>query len=164
MVSLLAAAALAAALPETAPLPQPAPAMFEIHDADTTIYLFGTFHALDEDQQWFGYGVRDAFEQSNELVLETLLPEGPRAAEQMKQSIKAPSVAPSATFLTTTKMAISAGRSQGVDAGPVARFGRDAVGVEARRPERVCSNAEPTRRRLARNLSNDVHRAERALG
>ncbi|MFL6736908.1 MAG: TraB/GumN family protein [Sphingomonas sp.] len=114
MVSLLAAAALAAALPETAPLPQPAPAMFEIHDADTTIYLFGTFHALDEDQQWFGYGVRDAFEQSNELVLETLLPEGPRAAEQMKQSIKAPSVAPSATFLTTTKMAISAGRSQGM--------------------------------------------------
>ena len=114
MVTFFAAAALAAALPGAVPQPQSAPAMFEIHDADTTIYLFGTFHALDGDQQWFGEGVRDAFEQSNELVLETLLPEGPGAAEQIKQQIKAPSVAPSAAFLTTTKMAINAGRSQGM--------------------------------------------------
>jgi uncharacterized protein YbaP (TraB family) len=114
MVNMLAAAALVAALPASAPPPQPAPAMFEIHDADTTIFLFGTFHALDGDQQWFGEGVRDAFEQSNELILETLLPEGPGAAEQIKQSIRAPSVAPSAAFLTTTKMAINAGRSQGM--------------------------------------------------
>jgi len=114
MVSSFVAAALAAAFPATATLPQPAPAMFEIHDADTTIYLFGTFHALDGDQQWFDSGVRGAFEQSNELVLETLLPEGPNAAEQIKQSIRAPSVAPSAAFLTTTKMAINAGRSQGM--------------------------------------------------
>jgi uncharacterized protein len=113
MVNLLAAAALATALPGAAPQPA-APAMFEIHDADTTIYIFGTFHALDTDQQWFGVGVRDAFEQSNELVLETLLPEGPGAAEQIKQSIKSPSVAPSAAFLTTTRMAINAGRTQGM--------------------------------------------------
>lgn len=112
MVTFFAAAALAAALPDVPP--QPAPAMFEIHDSDTTIYLFGTFHALDGDQQWFGQGVRQAFEQSNELVLETLLPEGPGAAEQIKQQIRAPSVAPSGAFLTTTKMAINAGRSQGM--------------------------------------------------
>ncbi|HEY4070184.1 MAG TPA: TraB/GumN family protein [Sphingomicrobium sp.] len=114
MVILLAAAALAAAPPGTAPQPQSEPAMFEIHDSDTTIYLFGTFHALDGDHQWFDRGVRNALEKSNELVLETLLPEGPGAAEQIKQSIRAPSVAPSAAFLTTTKMAISAGRSQGM--------------------------------------------------
>ena len=114
MVNLLAAAALAAALPATAPLPQAAPAMFEIHDSDTTIYLFGTFHALDGNQNWFDRGVRDAFEQSNELVLETLLPEGPNAAQQIKQTIKGPTVTPSASFLATTKMAINAGKSQGM--------------------------------------------------
>src|SRR5690349_25115446 len=73
MVSLLAAAALAVAAPTAAP---PEPAIFVVRDADTTVYLFGTFHALDGDPKWFDHGVRDAFEQSNELVLETLLPEG----------------------------------------------------------------------------------------
>jgi uncharacterized protein YbaP (TraB family) len=111
MIYLLAAAALAAGFPAT---PQPAPAMFEIRDSDTTIYLFGTFHALNGDQGWFDEGVRGAFEQSNELVLETLLPEGPGADQQITQFIKTPSVAPSAAFLTTTKMAITAGRSQGM--------------------------------------------------
>jgi uncharacterized protein YbaP (TraB family) len=114
MVNLLAAAALAAAMPSTAPAPQPSPAMFEVHDADTTIYLFGTFHALDGNQEWFDGGVRNAFDQSNELILETLLPEGPDAARQYIQNIRAPSVTPSASFLTTTKMVINAGRSQGM--------------------------------------------------
>ena len=114
MVNLLAAAALAAAFPASASLPQPAPAMFEIHDSDTTIYLFGTFHALDGNHNWFDQGVRDAFEQSNELVLETLLPEGPDAARDIRQTIKGPTVTPSASFLATTKLAINAGKSQGM--------------------------------------------------
>lgn len=115
MVNLLAAAALAAATPVVAPA-QPAeePAMFVVHDADTTIYLFGTFHALDGDAQWFNRGVRSAFEQSNELVLETLLPEGPNAARAINKTVQPPSVTPSASFLATTRMAISAGRSQGM--------------------------------------------------
>lgn len=113
MVNLLVAAALAAAMPATAP-PQTSPAMFEVHDSDTTIYLFGTFHALDGNQEWFDGGVRNAFNQSNELVLETLLPEGPDAFRQIKQTVRAPSVTPSASFLTTTKMAINASRSQGM--------------------------------------------------
>jgi uncharacterized protein YbaP (TraB family) len=114
MVYLLAAAALSAAFPATASLPQPAPAMFEVHDSDTTIYLFGTFHALDGNHEWFDRGVRHAFDQSNELVLETLLPEGPDAAREIKQTIKGPTVTPSASFLATTKMAINAGKSQGM--------------------------------------------------
>lgn len=114
MVNLFAAAALAAAFPATASLPQPAPAMFEIHDSDTTIYLFGTFHALDGNHEWFDRGVRNAFEESNELVLETLLPEGPNASAQIKQTIKGPTVTPSASFLATTKMAINVGKSQGM--------------------------------------------------
>jgi uncharacterized protein len=114
MVNLLAAAALAAATPAAAPPPAIEPAIFEIHDSDTTIYLFGTFHALDSDQNWFGRGVRNAFEQSNELVLETLLPEGPNADQQINKTINAPSVTPSASFLATTRMAISAGQSRGM--------------------------------------------------
>jgi len=112
MVNLLAAAALAAATPAVAPSPPAQPAMFVVHDADTTIYLFGTFHALDGDHNWFDRGVRSAFEQSNELVLETLLPEGPSAPQQLRHAM--PSVTPSASFLATTRMAITAGRSQGM--------------------------------------------------
>lgn len=116
MVNLLAAAAIAVASPAAAqPQTPPEPAIFEIHDADTTVYLFGTFHALDGDPQWFDRGVRSAFEQSNELVLETLLPEGPNAAEQLKDAVAhGPAAKPSAAFLATTKMAISASRAQGM--------------------------------------------------
>jgi uncharacterized protein YbaP (TraB family) len=115
MVNLLAAAALAAATPGAASAQPPSePAMFVVHDADTTIYLFGTFHALDGDPQWFGNGVRTAFEQSDELVLETLLPEGPQLPQPVTSRIVPPSVTPSASFLATTRMAISAGRSQGM--------------------------------------------------
>jgi hypothetical protein len=116
MVNLLVAAAIAAASPAVAqPQAAPEPAIFEIHDSDTTIYLFGTFHALDGDPHWFDRGVRNAFEQSNELVLETLLPEGPNAAEQLKEAMgHGPAMKPSESFLATTKMAISASRAQGM--------------------------------------------------
>jgi len=51
MVNLLAAAAIAVATPASAQPSTPLePAMFEVHDADTTIYIFGTFHALDADE------------------------------------------------------------------------------------------------------------------
>jgi uncharacterized protein YbaP (TraB family) len=119
MVHLLIAASLAAASPANAlsppPPPPTEPAMFVVHDADTTIYLFGTFHALDGDPQWFDHGVRGAFEQSNELVLETLLPEGPNAAAEVKEAMgRGPAAKPSPSFLATTKMAISASRAQGM--------------------------------------------------
>lgn len=115
MVNLLAAAALAAATPAPTFASAPSePAIFMVHDADTTIYLFGTFHALDGDPHWFNTGVRSAFEQSNELVLETLLPEGPDAAQQLSKAASPASVTPSASFLATTRMAISAGQMQGM--------------------------------------------------
>lgn len=114
MVNLLAAAALAAAMPAATTSPPAEPAMFVVHDADTTVYLFGTFHALDGDPRWFGNGVRNAFEHSDELVLETLLPEGPDAAQQLRAALGRPAVKPSASFLATTRMAISASRAQGM--------------------------------------------------
>ena len=118
MVNLLAAAALAAASPATAPAAPPVdqPAMFVVRDADTTVYIFGTFHALDGRSQWFGNRVRDAFEDSDELVLETLVPEQPQPGE-FAPPLRAPSVTPSASFLATTRLAINAGRAQGMQVG-----------------------------------------------
>jgi len=118
MVNLLVAAALTAAMPtnapvETRPEPPPAePAMFVVRDADTTVYIFGTFHALDGRAQWFGERVKDAFEQSNELILETVIPEHPTMAP--RTSFRGPTMTPSASFLATTRMAINAGRAQGM--------------------------------------------------
>src|SRR6476661_1794848 len=118
MVHLLIAAALAAAPVNAPPASADAePAMFVVRDADTTIYLFGTFHALDAKTQWFNRQVSDAFENSNELVLETLIPEGPAIPGQPGLPIRAPSVTPSASFLATTRMAINAGQSQGMQVG-----------------------------------------------
>ena len=119
MVNLLVAAAVAAATPISAPPAPPTaePAMFVVRDTDTTIYLFGTFHALDGKAQWFGDRVRSAFEQSDELVLETLVPEGPGPVPLPTPGFKPPSVTPSASFLATTRMAINAGRTQGMQVG-----------------------------------------------
>ena len=116
MVNLLAAAALAAAAPQAQPPASPHPALWVVRDADTTVYIFGTFHALDGQTQWFSDEVRSAFESSNELVLETVIPEGP---VQMRPVFggRPLSVTPSASFLATTRMAINAGQSQGMQVG-----------------------------------------------
>src|SRR5438128_471172 len=117
MVNLLVAAALAAASPAGVAAAPPAdqPAMFVVRDADTIIYVFGTFHALDGRSQWLNNPVRDAFEKSDELVLETLVPERPQPG-QFTAPLRAPSVTPSASFLATTRLAINAGKAQGMQA------------------------------------------------
>src|SRR5437763_11929276 len=109
MLGFLAAAAIGAATPAAerpAPAPNADPAIFVVRDSDTTVYLFGTFHALDSKTEWFNDQVKDAFEQSDELVLETLLPEGPpktalKAAAARPVALRMP-VASSASFLATT--------------------------------------------------------------
>lgn len=117
MVNLLVSAAIALASPSIAPVAQAAdasPALFVVRDADTTVYIFGTFHALDERSDWFNDEVRSAFESSNELILETIIPEGPLPSAQARRPFGAPQVASSASFLATTKMAINAGKAQGM--------------------------------------------------
>ena len=91
MKQLLAAVALAfapvPALADTAPAPPPAspaasahsdadPALWVVRDEDTTVYLFGTFHLLDT-RPWFNDEVKTAFDASDELVLEAIIPENP---------------------------------------------------------------------------------------
>ena len=118
MVSFFVAASLATAapvsLPATTPVQHASPAMFAVRDADTTIYLFGTFHALDGQGQWFTDQVRTAFEQSDSLVLETLLPDQPMGPARFGRAVRPPSVTPGGSFLATTRMAVNAGRAQGM--------------------------------------------------
>lgn len=51
------------------------PALWVLSDNDTTIYLFGTMHALKPDLVWFDDAVSEAFARSDELVLEMLDPD-----------------------------------------------------------------------------------------
>jgi uncharacterized protein YbaP (TraB family) len=119
MVSALFAAAIAVATPQAvaqaaSPAEDASPAMFVVRDADTTVYIFGTFHALDGKSDWFRNRVKAAFDDSNELVLETVIPDGP---VRLRSQFRGPVVTPSASFLATTRMAISAGKSQGMQVG-----------------------------------------------
>lgn len=46
------------------------PALWKVADADTTIYLFGTIHALPQGVKWFTGPIAAAFDGSDELVTE----------------------------------------------------------------------------------------------
>ena len=59
------------------------PAVWVVKDKDTTIYLFGTVHALDGRQTWFNDEVKAAFEASDELVLEVLTPDDPASLQPL---------------------------------------------------------------------------------
>lgn len=50
------------------------PALWVVKDADTTIYLFGTMHAMKPGLSWFDEAVKTAFDRSGELVLEMVAP------------------------------------------------------------------------------------------
>ncbi len=55
------------------------PALWQVKDDDTTIYLFGTVHVLKPGIDWFKGDVRAAFDRSDELVLEIIEPDDPKA-------------------------------------------------------------------------------------
>jgi uncharacterized protein YbaP (TraB family) len=48
----------------------PGPALWQVADQDTTIYLFGTVHALPQTTTWFDGRIERAFNASDELVTE----------------------------------------------------------------------------------------------
>ena len=67
-------AALALAAPAQARAPQPArPALWEVADADTTIYIFGTIHLLPENVQWRTTKFDQAVQGSQQLIVETIV-------------------------------------------------------------------------------------------
>jgi len=51
------------------------PALWKLSDDDTTVWLFGTMHALKPDLVWFDDAVSEAFSGSEELVIEMLEPD-----------------------------------------------------------------------------------------
>jgi hypothetical protein len=80
LASLLLGAALlgAPATAQTAPVAptiEANPALWVVKDKDTTIYLFGTIHVLKPGLSWFDDAVKAAFDKSDGLVLETVLPD-----------------------------------------------------------------------------------------
>ncbi len=127
MAHFLIAAAIAAASVAPAPVhssatrvPDAHPAIWVVNDADTIIYLFGTFHALDGKSAWFNDEVKTAFTASDELVLETIVPgsmhRAPGGPITMPRRVPDLAVTPNASFLASTRMAISAGRARGMSA------------------------------------------------
>ncbi len=74
--AVLAGPARAAPAPATAVVDAD-PALWVVRDEDTTIYLFGTVHLLRPDMGWFDEAILEAFDASEELRLEVLLPEDP---------------------------------------------------------------------------------------
>lgn len=141
---ILSASVALAPLPQCAPAvaaaaPAPHPALWVVNDDDTIIYLFGTFHALDGTENWFKQAVKTAFSQSDQLILETLVPEPARMPQpplpvisgkgtaRMLPQNQAPSpmvqLAPSASFLATTKLVMTGARAKGLSTSQ----GADAV-------------------------------------
>ena len=59
-----------------------APALYQVSDDDTTIYVMGTVHLLPDDLVWFEDNIQTAFEASDELVLEIVEPD-PQAMQAL---------------------------------------------------------------------------------
>ena len=126
------------------PIVRATPAMWEIHDADTTIYLFGTFHTLDDRTVWFTDNVRAAFNRSGELVLETIVPADPNEIRAKAQATVNETGrdgrARLKPFIAQTQAVVSDGRRHGlsVDNGADAvlrrvadEVGKPVAGLEA---------------------------------
>ena len=52
------------------------PALWEVKDKDTTVYLFGTIHLLPKDSQWRTPKFEKAVQGSQSLVVETIIDTG----------------------------------------------------------------------------------------
>jgi uncharacterized protein YbaP (TraB family) len=140
LAGLAPAMARPAAIPQIVAIAQQqaTPALWEVRDGDTTIYLFGTFHTLDERTSWFDRSVRAAFDRSGELVLETIVPTDPGEVRAIGRAVAGPRPAPNG-FLAATRNAVARGRANGlsVDRGAdsvlrraAADQGKSLLGIE----------------------------------
>ena len=119
-------------LAEVPAIPAPAlvratPALWQVSDTDTTIYLFGTFHTLDGRTAWLDDRVRQAFDGSDELMLETVVPanqfEAQAAAERQVSETSADGTRKLKPFFAGTRRAMNEGRTIGLSV----EHGADAV-------------------------------------
>ena len=96
------------------------PALWVVRDHDTTIYLFGTFHALSPNIRWLDGKVATAFKRSDSLVLETIVPASPKELETA--GTRAMAGRPR-DFIKATSSTIR----QGAQVGLTVSLGADAV-------------------------------------
>ena len=74
-------------------LPNPwALGLWKVADEDTTIYLFGTIHALPETVEWYRGPIGEALAETQELVTE--IPTGAAQDPAMQQMVMASAVLP----------------------------------------------------------------------
>jgi len=66
------------------------PALWKVSDADTTVWLFGTVHALPKGTGWYDGRIADAFEHSDTLVTEII----DKNPEQMRSVVQASAMLP----------------------------------------------------------------------
>jgi uncharacterized protein YbaP (TraB family) len=59
------------------------PAMWVVKDADSTIYLLGTFHLIKPDMNWRSNKIDAAFKDSDELWLEATVDDGPAQLQDL---------------------------------------------------------------------------------
>jgi uncharacterized protein YbaP (TraB family) len=79
------------------------PALWVVKDEDTTIYLFGTIHVLKPGMTWFDDAVKTAFDRSDEVKLELVMPD-PAAMQGLVQST---GVAPAGTPPLTERLPVA---------------------------------------------------------
>lgn len=73
------------------------PAMWKVADEDTTIYLFGTVHALPKEVNWLNSSITDALGSSDSIVTEILMDDSVEA--KMVQLVGAKGILPADTTL-----------------------------------------------------------------
>ncbi len=105
---------------------QPAgPALWKVADEDTTIYLFGTVHALPKDVEWFRGPIAEALGGSQVLVTE--IPPGELTTPEVQQAFLAKAMLPAGQslrdLLSAEQRAIFEG-AMGKAGLPVAAFDR----------------------------------------
>jgi|TARA_R100000501_G_scaffold10060_1_gene19867 hypothetical protein len=104
----------ASANAQTPRLPDADPALFRVADDDTTIWLFGTIHMLDGKSSWFDEAIRDAFDESSELVLETVEPDAATSQQVvLEKAIDLEGPTLSESLPAATMAALSAELSRG---------------------------------------------------
>ncbi len=91
------AAAASVAVPAAEATAKTGPALWKVADEDTTIYLFGTVHALPKDIDWSTSALENALAASDSVVTEIKMT--PEIATEMQQLVMAKGVLPSGTTL-----------------------------------------------------------------
>ncbi len=96
-----AAAPAGATVPAAPPAPaeRTGPALWKVADADTTVYLFGTVHALPQATDWYSGPIANALGRADELITE--IPNSATTDPASQQMVMAKAMLPADASLRT---------------------------------------------------------------